>query len=228
MIAPARAARPRAVVLWTGGKDSALALHEIRRRFSVIALVTFGPARARFRAHPLRVVRLQSAAIGLPHRFITLRAPYRAAYRRAFVGLRRAGVVAVVTGDIDRLPGCGNWVREIAEPLGLRVVQPLWRRSRTELLDRLRRAGFRVVISYVDGRRLAATWAGRPLDLATMRRLRKLAKGGRLDASGERGEYHTWTLDGPDFRWPLVLHERRILGDGTAAWLDPRGVQRRG
>ncbi len=213
-------------MLWTGGKDSALALHAVRRRLCVVALVTFGPARARFRAHPLRVVRLQAAAIGLPHRFIALRAPYRAAYRRAFVSLRRAGVVAVVTGDIDRLPGCGNWVREIAEPLGLQVVQPLWRRPRAVLLQRLRRLRFRVVISYVDGRRLGAAWAGRPLDLAAARSLRALAKGGRLDAAGELGEYHTWTLDGPEFRWPLELRARRITGDGTAAWLDPGAVQR--
>ncbi len=42
-----------AVVLWTGGKDSCLALHLSKYKYHIKALATFVPAgEGEFRAHP--------------------------------------------------------------------------------------------------------------------------------------------------------------------------------
>ncbi len=214
-----------AAVLWTGGKDSALALHEVHARgLPVVALVSFGPVRGRFRAHPIGVQRLQARALGLPHRFLRLRPPYRAAYRRAFRRLRSEGIDTIVTGDLDRVTGCGSWVRSIAGPLGLRVVTPLWHRERRALWRCLDTLGFRVVLSYAAAGRLPAGSIGRRLSGPTVQRLASAA-GGRFDLAGENGEFHTWVLDAPLFRRPLELDRRSVGSDDRGCWLRPAGVR---
>ncbi len=124
-----------AAVLWTGGKDSTLALHlALEAGYEVRYLVTFGPPRARFRAHPLEVMRLQAEALGLEHRTVPIRRPYRASYRRALSALKEEGITTLITGDIDRIGDAPNWVRDRAAPIGLRVFNPLWERSRMGIL----------------------------------------------------------------------------------------------
>jgi diphthine-ammonia ligase len=218
----------RAVVLWTGGKDSALALHEAEAAgLSVSALVTFAPPRARFRAHPLSVQRAQAKSLGLPHRVVRLRAPYRAGYRRAFERLRTEGIRTVVTGDIDRIGNAESWIRSIAEPLGLRVRMPLWRRPRRELWARLHSLGFDVVVSYVDTARLPAAWVRRRLDPRSVRRLASSLQARGGDLAGENGEYHTWVLDAPRFRERLDVRRCAIAQGRNARWLRPGRLGRR-
>ncbi|MGI0053304.1 MAG: hypothetical protein ACREC5_02540 [Thermoplasmata archaeon] len=209
-----------AVLLWTGGKDSILALHEARARgWSISALVTFGPGLGSFRAHPLRVMRMQAQALGLPHRLYRIRPPYRAAYRGVFRTLRDEGVEAIVTGDIAPVDDRANWVRSIAEPLGLRVLAPLWHQDRMGLLRRLRPPTYEVVVSYVNTDRLDAAWVGRRIDADARRELNTAFRERGVDPAGENGEYHTWTLDAPLFRSRLSLQRVSIRGDRRSRWL---------
>lgn len=195
-----------AVVLWTGGKDSALALHRAAEaEYSIRELVTFAPPRARFRAHPLAVMRMQAEVLGIPHRTIEIRRPYRASYERALGRLHRAGIRTLVTGDIDLVAGAPNWIRECARPFGLEVFAPLWRQARTRILNALLRHRFEVTFSCVEGARLAETWLGRTLDRSAVRELARLSQRYGVDPAGEQGEYHTITLDAPMFHKRLAI-----------------------
>lgn len=188
--------RVRAAVLWTGGKDCALALHEVRNKVDVACLATFVPENASFKAHPLSLMKKQAAAMRLPHAKLRVVAPYERGYENALVRLRaRYGIDALVTGDIDRVAGHPNWIRERAEPLGLKVLTPLWGRSRKALLERHWRAGFKARISYVNPP-LGREWIGRLLDRRAVRELGRIEG---VDLCGENGEYHTMVVSGPGF-----------------------------
>ena len=90
----------KAVVCWTGGKDSALALYEARLLgYEITQLVTFVPDEPNFLAHPLHLIKLQSEAIGIPHKEMTIREPYKESYEEAIQSLK-AEAAAIVTGDI--------------------------------------------------------------------------------------------------------------------------------
>ncbi len=213
------------VVLWTGGKDSALALHEVcATGGSVKTLVTFAPRRGTFRAHPVHVMRLQAKALGVRHRLFHLRPPYRAAYQRVFRRLLREGITAVVTGDIGQIGNCAHWVRSIAEPMGLEVITPLWHRSGTGILRRLRALEFDVVVSYVDTTRLSEDWVGRRLDWSAAKDLDMAFRSRGIDPAGENGEYHTWVLDAPLFRTRLSLQRHSVEHRPKCCWLRPRCV----
>jgi diphthine-ammonia ligase len=211
-----------AAVLWTGGKDCSLALHAARASgLAVRGLVTFTPREPRFLAHPLPVLLTQARALGLPHRCCVIEEPFREGYERALRRLRDEGLRVLVTGDIAEVAGHPNWVRELAEPLGLRVDTPLWGRSREELLARLLELRFRVVISCVDTRRLPATWVGRELAAAAIAELHELQRSQGVDACGENGEYHTLVLEAPGFRAPVELGAFRVEERAPFAHLVP-------
>jgi diphthine-ammonia ligase len=196
-----------AAVLWTGGKDSSLALYEATLQgFHVERLITFVPSEGRFRAHPLEVLSLQAQALGLPHHTPEIKEPYREAYQEAIVALReRWAIQTLVTGDIGEVEGHPNWIRECCAGLDVGVLTPLWDRDGIELLDRLLSCGFQVMLSCVKTPWLTPDWAGRELDAETLAELSALSQARGFDVCGEQGEYHTLVLDGPSFQKRICI-----------------------
>lgn len=197
--------RGKAAVLFTGGKDSILALHlAAEAGWTLNQCVTFAPPEPDFLAHPLPLMRAQAGAMGLPHVAWTLRPPLQEAYAEAFRSLREEqGIDAVVTGDIALVDGHPNWVRDCAEPAGLQVITPLWQRDRDEVMEELLRRKFKVMLSCVKTPWFSPDWAGRILDAALLQDMKALRTRTGLDLCGENGEYHTMVLDAPLFNAPI-------------------------
>lgn len=210
-------------MLWTGGKDCALAMYEAGSSgYDIRCLVTFAPPEPRFLAHPLGVMKLQAQSIGVPHHVLSVDPPYEAGYEEALRRLREmTGIEVVVSGDIAEVNGMPNWIGERTRAVAMRAHMPLWGRDRDSLLERLLQADFRVIVSCVDTRRLAAVWVGRVLDEAAIAELRRIRRSNGLDLCGENGEYHTLVLDGPLFARGIELHARETRTAGILAYLEP-------
>ena len=56
----------KAVVLWTGGKDSYLALCSSISKYEIILLVTFVPKTPSFKAHPIEIIKMQATSLKIP------------------------------------------------------------------------------------------------------------------------------------------------------------------
>lgn len=190
-----------AAMLWTGGKDSSLALYEaVREGHCVRCLVTFAPPQAKFLAHPLGFLQLQAQALGLPHHVLPIGEPFEKSYEASLGQLRNEmGIDGVVTGDIAEVGGSPNWIRERSRPVGMKVHTPLWGRDRETLLQQLSGHGFKVLFSCVKTQWLAQSWVGRELDDSAIADLRTVRERTGLDLCGEEGEYHTLVTDGPQF-----------------------------
>jgi uncharacterized protein (TIGR00290 family) len=197
-----------AAVLWTGGKDSALALHR-SRALGVSELVTFVPPDAHFHAHDLNLMASQARAVGLPHRRLIVEQPYDLGYERALESLRERGIERVVTGDIAEVGGQPNFISARAERVGLKVELPLWGVDRQAHLEQIVELGFDVVLTFVNEPWLDASWVGRHLDARALDELSLLHRKSGLDVAGENGEYHSMVLDGPGWA-------SRLLVEGSA------------
>jgi uncharacterized protein (TIGR00290 family) len=194
----------RAAVLWTGGKDCSLALHEARESgLSVEELVTFAPPSPVFLAHPLPFLKLQAAAMGLRHRVVTVRPPMEAGYVQAVKALQSEGIGTLVTGDIAEVGGSPNWMREVSRGTGLELLTPLWGRDRRGVLSDLLDGGFKAVFSLVKKPWFTRAWVGRVIDRRVVEELASLVP--CPDLCGENGEYHTLVLDGPLFKKAIQL-----------------------
>jgi diphthine-ammonia ligase len=190
-----------AAMLWTGGKESSMALYEAGQNgYRVSCLVTFAPPEPDFLAHPLCILRLQAKALGLPHYVLPIRAPFESSYETSLRSLRdEMGISCVVTGDISEVGGYPNWIRERSRPAGINVHTPLWNRDRNTLLRQLLDRRFKARFSCVDTHWLDAEWIGRELDDQAIAELRIIRERTGLDICGEEGEYHTLVTDGPQF-----------------------------
>lgn len=198
-----------AVALWTGGKDSCLALYEAQRLgYQIKSLITFTPPNPRFLAHPLHVMKCQAEALQIPHDTIEIIQPFNEGYTSALRFLKeQCGVSVVITGDIDEIRAHPNWVKECAASNGIGVLTPLWKRDRKELLEKLIASKFKVIFSCVKRPWFSDNWLTCDLDTKAIDRLCKINEETGLDLCGENGEYHTTVLDCPLFKRKIVLDD---------------------
>jgi uncharacterized protein (TIGR00290 family) len=192
----------KAVVLWTGGKDSCLALHLAREGgFEIFALVTFVPeGGAEFLAHPQAEMREQAEKLGLAIHFLEIGTSYKESYVDGLKWIKESlGAGTVVTGDIDLVDGFPNWIEECCEGTGLAVFRPLWLKSREWVLREVLDLGMKVRISFLNHPALPRRWLNRIIDEPLFLEMKAVSASCGIDLAGENGEYHTMVVDAPAF-----------------------------
>ena len=210
--------RPKALLAWSSGKDSAWALHVLREQGGADAvevvglLTTLNEAYARVAMHAVRVelLRAQAAAVGLPVTEVPLpwpcsNAQYEAAMGGALEEARRAGITVVAFGDLF-LEDVRRYREDRMAGTGLRPSFPLWGQPTDALARRMIAGGLRARLTCVDPRQLAPSFAGRELDEALL-----AALPASVDPCGERGEFHTFAYDGPMFARPVAIRAGEIV-----------------
>ena len=214
-----------AVQLWSGGKDSAMALWAARQRGEpdVQALATTVAGRVdRSTWHGVRtgLMRRQAAAVGLPLHEVRLADPYTIdELMGAIAGFLRSAEAApygaVVWGDLF-WDEARRRHEDASAGAGKTVVYPLWGRDTAELAHAVIDAGFQAIVASVDLSRLDASFAGRAYDAAF---LADLPEG--IDPCAEAGESHTFGWDGSVFRAPVAMRRVRIARRGRHRLLRP-------
>lgn len=213
------------MLLWSGGKDSALALHELRMagEYAVAALLTTVTEEYdRVSMHGVRrsLLERQAAAVGLPLTQVPIprncsNEEYAARMARACAELKSIGLRTAVSGDIFLADVRRYREGQLAEA-GMRGVFPLWGRDSAQLARTFVAAGFAAVTVCIDAQALSKDWAGRVYDAAF---LADLPPG--VDPCGENGEFHTFVYDGPLFTERIAwVHGDVVLRDDRFFYCD--------
>jgi uncharacterized protein (TIGR00290 family) len=204
--------RTAVVMSWSGGKDSALALHELRGdpRYEVVALMTsVSEEFRRVSHHGVReeLLEAQAEAIGLPLTKIYLPSGpttpctnevYEQIMGAVLEDFRSRGVYAVGFGDLF-LEDLRAWREGNLAKAGMTGVFPIWKRDTRQLARWVIAMGFRAILSCVEGK-VGPGFAGRAYD---DRLLDDLPEG--IDPCGEYGEFHSFVHDGPCFARPVTV-----------------------
>lgn len=209
---------------WSSGKDSALALHEARRRDDVDVvglLTTVNTTADRVAMHAVRrtVLEAQAAALGLPLHVVELPWPcpnevYEQQMSAAVAAATDAGVERMIFGDLF-LADIRAYREQMLAGSGLAPMFPLWQRPTDELAREMLTSGIRAVLTCVDLRLLPASLAGRWYDETL---LADLPDG--IDPCGENGEFHTFVVDGPGFAHALDVEVGEIVERDGFAFAD--------
>jgi uncharacterized protein (TIGR00290 family) len=199
----------KTLLSWSTGKDSAWALHLLRRDpdVEVVGLFsTVNQAFDRVAMHGVRVelLRRQAASAGLPLHLIEIPHPCSDAdYARAMDAFtaqaKRDGVECFAFGDLF-LQDIRHYREQLLHGSGIEPLFPLWGLPTAALAAAMIDGGLRAVLTCVDPRRVPAALCGRDYDAAL---LAELPAG--VDPCGEYGEFHSFAFAGPMFSAPVAL-----------------------
>ena len=217
--------KEKVVLAWSGGKDSAMALHALltSSQYNVVSLLTtISEQYERISHHGVRVELLeqQAAALGIRLHKLYLHqtncdiADYEAAMKKVMLEHKEKDVLTVAFGDVF-LQDLREYREHNLAKVGMKGIFPIWHRDTTEIVQTFIDLGFRAYLTCVDGEKLGKEFAGRPIDADL---IRDLPDG--VDPCGENGEFHSYVYDGPIFQRPVgvsvgevVLRDVRYFAD---------------
>jgi uncharacterized protein (TIGR00290 family) len=205
----------RIALSWSSGKDSAWALHLLRRTagLEVAALITtFNSTADRVAMHAVRrtLVETQAERAGLPLWPVELPWPCaNGVYEELMADVcRRAvaeGLAGIAFGDL--------FLRDIREyrerslaSTGLEPLFPVWDLPTAGLANDMIAAGVKAKITCVDPKKLDRSFAGRDFDSAFIADLPL-----DVDPCGENGEFHSFVYEAPVFSKPIEVRTGEIL-----------------
>jgi uncharacterized protein (TIGR00290 family) len=201
--------KEKIVFCWSGGKDSALALHRLlaEGRYEVVALLTTCNEHfQRVSMHGVRIelVEQQAQAIGLPLQkmFVSQRGSndeYLAKMKAHLLAFKAQGVTRFAFGDIF-LEDLKRWREDNLAQLGLLGLFPIWKVDSRELIREFIALGFGSIICCVNDAYLDEKALGRNIDAAFIQSLPA-----DVDPCGENGEFHSFAFAGPIFKEPLRI-----------------------
>jgi uncharacterized protein (TIGR00290 family) len=215
---------PKALIAWSSGKDSAWALHEVRRSgdYEIVgALTTVTENFARVAMHGVRETLLQAQldAIGIARKIVPIPFPcpnevYEARMAAALAEARAEGVTHVIFGDLF-LADVRAYREAKMAATGVAPVFPLWERPTEALARAMIEGGLTARLVTIDLKAMPKSFAGRSFDAAL---LAELPAG--IDPCGERGEFHTCVLAGPMFKRAVAARAGEVVERDGFAFAD--------
>ena len=204
-----------AVLSWSGGKDSALALYELINdpNYHVRALLTtITSGYDRISMHGVRraLLEQQAATLGVPLKGFLIpqqasNEAYESELEKVLEVFRREGVTNVAFGDLF-LEEIEKYREEKLAKMGMKAIFPLWKVDTKQLARSFIRLGFKAVVTCVDSEALDKSSTGKLYDKDFLARLPA-----NVDPCGENGEFHTFVFDGPIFNTAVGFNVGEVI-----------------
>ena len=196
----------RVGVLFSGGKDSCLALHKSMSFHDVVCLISLiseNQESYMFHVPNIEVTGKQAEAIGLPlvQRRTKGKKEKELEDLKKAIGTAKAdfGVEGIVTGAVKSIYQSTR-VQRICRQLDVWCFNPLWLKDEIELLNDVVKSEYEVIISGVFAFPLDKKFLGMKLDRGMIQRLERLKEEYGLSPAGEGGEIETTVTDAPFFK----------------------------
>lgn len=194
----------KALMNWSGGKDSALSLYHVlnNKDYEVKHLLTtVNDAFKRVSMHGVREELLDKQAENIGLEFVKVRLSetvsmeeYHTQMESMLRPIVQKGIEYSIFGDIF-LEDLRQHREERLTMLGMKGVFPIWKRPSLELLAEFWDLGFKTIVVSVNGNVLDKSFCGKILDRDFIKELPA-----NIDPCGENGEFHTFVYEAPYFK----------------------------
>ena len=204
-----------AIISWSGGKDSALALYylllEKKYRFKKL-ITTISTDYNRISMHGIRkeLLEKQSQSMGIPVHIISLpkdvtNDKYEEIMKKEMNKFKSQRVLNVVFGDIF-LEDIRKYRESNLSKIGMNALFPLWGKSTKDLAKKFLDLGFEAIITCVDSTILDASFIGQLYNEDFLKSIPS-----NVDPCGENGEFHSFVFNGPIFSCPIQFKKGNIV-----------------
>ncbi len=209
-------------VLFSGGKDSTFAIHEVRKTgHTVKCLITIltHSADSHLLHHPnIKATSLQARAMKIPQILIESDTAdtekeidlIKTALVKSKSEYNVAGVVhGGILSEFQK-----TQFDDVVKSLGLHIISPLWKRDERQYMCDLLDCGFEFIITSVSSAGLDESWLGKKLTKQDLDTLILLSEKYGFNLSFEGGEAETFVTNCPLFSHPITITESKIHWDG--------------
>jgi uncharacterized protein (TIGR00290 family) len=201
-------AKEKIAFSWSGGKDSALALHRVLQsgQYEVCYLLTTVNSKfKRISMHGVReeLLDLQAASIGIPLVKIYVsegtNKEYEKKMEETLLKFKSEGIKRIGFGDIF-LEDLRAYRDTNMAKVGMTGFYPLWKESTTSLIREFLDLNFKTITCCVNGLFLNEDNVGKIIGNQFIKELPK-----EVDVCGENGEFHTFVFEGPIFKKTIEI-----------------------
>lgn len=198
--------KKKAIFNWSGGKDSALALKKAldSKKWDIIALLTtINSEKEKVTMHniPISLLQAQADSIGIPLRIVKL--PSKCGMSTYNTIMKE--VVLSYINEVDTFIFGDIFLEEVRQhrekqltPFGIKVEEPLWGMTTSEVINEFLDSGLQSVITTTTASILDEQFLGQVISNNLISTFPK-----ECDLCGENGEYHSFCFDGPIFKKPI-------------------------
>lgn len=195
----------KAVVSWSGGKDSLFAtIKAIEAGYQpVVLLNVLNEAGDYSRSHriPKKILETQAQLFQKPISLVSASwQDYETTFTAALKGLKETYQLEhAIFGDID-LQAHRDWEEKVCAAAGLQAVLPHWQQDRKQLVLEMLKSGIQTMIVSCN-EAMGEAFLGQQLTNDMIEELEGLG----IDPCGENGEFHTLVTDCKLFQKPMPV-----------------------
>ena len=198
-------------VLFSGGKDSYLALQYSSKSHEISCLLTLSSENNdswMFHTPTIEWTKLQAKSMGFAH----VVQKTQGVKEEELVDLKEViqhskekyGIEGIVTGALASVYQAVR-IQTVCDDLNLWCFNPLWQLPQKTLLRELLSNNIESIITGVAAEPFDESWLGRSIDSKCISDLSRLQESYRINPAGEGGEYESFVINAPLFRNPIKI-----------------------
>lgn len=202
-------------VLFSGGKDSCLALSNAMKEHEIaclISIISKNPESFMFHVPNIQITEMQAEAMEIPLVSFSTEGKKEIELedlKKAVVEAKeKYGIEGIVTGSV-RSTYQASRIERICKELDLWCFNPLWLIDEIKLLNEVKDSGIKAIVSGVFAFPMEKELLGRPVDEEFIKKMIELNKDYHISPAGEGGEIETTVLDAPFFKKRIELIDTR-------------------
>jgi len=183
----------RAIVLFTGGKESVFSLITAKSKGYDVSELVFLEKPA-FSTHKVNLpaVKLLARILGYELKIIKVGESIEKdqKFTRYLEEQRRKGINILITGNV-KLEEHHKIFKSLCDRTGLKLAEPLWGWDTLELLTEYSKIGMQFMIIGIRDESLDPKWLGRIISKENVEEFLTEVLTSNIDPCGEYGEYHS-------------------------------------
>ena len=195
-------------VLFSGGKDSCLALHKfVKEVGKVDVLLSMVPENIdsfMFHKPDLKLLKKQAEMLNLPLIIEKTKGKENEELEDLRELIKKSKIDKLIIGGI-KSNYQGNRIKKICEDLRIELIAPLWNYDEEQLWNELLGKNFKVIVTKISSEGIPKDFIGKIIDKERLEQLKKLASKSKFRMDFEGGDAETAVLWMPEFKKQINL-----------------------
>ncbi|MBT3721097.1 diphthine--ammonia ligase [archaeon] len=202
--------------LFSGGKDSTLAIYKTMLDHEISCLITIrslNPDSYMFHTPAIDLTKLQAKSVNIPLITVETKGIKEVELNDLKTAIKKAisdyNIEGIITGAVESVYQATR-IQKICNELDLWCFNPIWQKDQIELLKELVQNNFKVIFTGIAAYPLDETWLGKEINNEIIEKLIEYQKKYKINPAGEGGETESLVTYAPFFKKKILIKNYEI------------------